>query len=209
MIPKIIHQIWVGDFKIPLREQQFTKNLKDLHPDYEYILWREPENDLPDNISYWYNRFYNIKNYAFCADILRIWTVYKYGGFYLDIDFDIKNRLDYFFEFNNVFFYHNDYDYTIPNNIFAGEKNSEFLKYCINNINPECSWYGPSWFGQTLKNCFGFPYECTQEPIKDYLKSKNTEYYQYYTFETTYGKHLSLYSWSPEVWNKLNNSEQL
>jgi len=209
MIPKIIHQIWVGDFKIPLREKNLMENLKNLHSDYDYKLWTNLEEDTPENVKYWYNRFYKIKNYAFCADILRIWVVYKYGGFYLDIDFDIKNRLDYFFKFNNVFFYHNDTDYTIPNNIFAGSQYSEILKYCLDNINPNCSWYGPSWFGQTLKNHFGFPYESKQQPIKDYLKDKNTEYYQYYTFETTYGKHLSLYSWSPEIWNKLNNNEQL
>jgi mannosyltransferase OCH1-like enzyme len=208
MVEKIIHQIWVGDFKIPFREKKLIENIKKLHPDYEHKFWTNPE-DLPENIKYWYDKFYNIKNYAFCADVLRIWVVYKYGGFYLDVDFDIKKRLDPFFEFENTFFYHNDTDFTIPNNIFCGKKESLVFKYCVDNIKPECSWYGPSWFGKTVKDYFGFSYESIQEPIKNFLKEKNIEYFNYYQFETTYGKHLSLYSWSPEIWNRLNNDEQL
>lgn len=209
MIPKIIHQIWIGDFHIPKREQELIKNIQILHPDYEYKFWKNYENDLPINIKYWYDRFYKIKNYVFCADLIRIWVVYKYGGFYLDIDFDIHNKLDNFLNFYEVLFYHNDTDFTIPNNIFAAQKQSKMLKYCIDNIKENNSWYGPSWFGKVIKEYFNFPYESPQQPIKDNLSKQNIEYYEYWAFEKNYGKHLSLYSWSPEVWNKLNDNQQL
>jgi len=205
---KIIHQIWVGDFKIPYREQQLSNNLKELHPNYDYILWREAP-PLPDNVQYWYDRFYTNKNYVFCADLLRIWVVYKYGGFYLDIDFDIKNRLDSLFEYESVFFYHNDTDFTIPNNLIASKKESSILKYCLDNVTESCSWYGPSWLGQTIKNYLELPYEINQQPVLDKLNTLGIHYHQYYNFETQYGKHLSLYSWEPKTWERLNKYEQL
>jgi mannosyltransferase OCH1-like enzyme len=208
MIPKIIHQIWVGDFKIPEREKKLMKHLRELHDDYEYMFWQEC-NDLPPNIQFWYDKFYSIKNYVFCADLLRMWVVYKHGGFYLDIDFDIKQKLNSFFEKNGAFFFHNDTDFTIPNNIFVAKKDSPILKYCIDNIKEECSWYGPSWFGKTIKEYLGFTNEVSQEIVKKSLSDMNIDYYVYWDFERIYGRHLSLYSWSPEIWNKLNNNEQL
>lgn len=205
---KIIHQIWVGDFKIPQREQKLIENLKELHPDYTYVFWREAS-DLPDNVKYWYDIFFSLKNYVFCADLLRLWVVYKYGGFYLDIDFDIQNRLDPFFEQDAVFFYHNDTDYTIPNNLIASKKESPILKYCLDSVKKECSWYGPSWLGQTIKNYLDLPYEISQNPVMEKLNSMNIHYHQYYDFEINYGRHLSLYSWEPKTWEKLNRNEQL
>jgi len=205
---KIIHQIWVGDFKIPIREQEIANNLKELHPDYEYIFWKDAD-DLPENVKYWYDIFYANKNYVFCADLLRVWVVYKYGGMYLDIDFDIKKRLDPLFEHKSVLFYHNDTDYTIPNNIFGATKDSLILKYCLDNVVPECSWYGPSWFGQTIKNYLEIPYEIPQEPVRNALSQLDVHYHEYHAFEIEYGKHLSLYSWEPKTWERLNKNEQL
>lgn len=205
---KIIHQIWVGDFLIPYREQQLAQQLKELHSDYEYILWREAP-QLPQNIQYWYDRFYSMKNYVFCADLLRIWVVYNFGGFYLDIDFDIKRRLDPIFEHNSVLFYHNDTDFTIPNNLIGATKGSPLLKHCLDGVSEYTSWYGPSWFGEVVKNYLGLPYEIPQSPVSEALSQHGFHYHQYWEFEKTYGKHLSLYSWEPKTWERLNKNEQL
>jgi len=208
MIPKIIHQVWVGDFKIPKREQQLVSEMKEMHSDYEYIFWTSPP-ELPDNIQYWYDIFYSIKNYAFCADILRMWVVKEFGGFYLDVDFKLSKRLDDFLQYDGIFLYHNETDFTIPNNMFGATKKLDILEYCINEVKPSNNWYGPSWFGRTIKSSLGQEYEVSQELIKSILKEKNIEYFVYWSFETMYAKHLSLYSWSPEIWNRLNNQEQL
>lgn len=209
MIPKKIHQIWVGDFKMPMREQALVQKMKDAHPQFEHHLWTEPDPDFPPNLRDWYDKFYAIKNYAFCADLLRLWVVWKRGGFYLDIDFDLVQPLDPFFENEGVFFYHNDMDHTIPNNIFAAAGGSHALEYCLSQVKPECSWYGPSWFGQTLKDYFGFPYEGPQQPLKEAMAARGILYHEYWEFEVKWARHLSLYSWSPEIWNRLNDGEQL
>lgn len=208
MIPKIIHHIWVGDFKLPNREKNLIENIKNIHSDYEHKFWTTSP-DLPENIKHWYDIFYKIKNYAFCADILRVWIINTYGGFYFDVDWDIKKRVDDFLKYDGVFFYHNDTDFTIPNNIFASQAQSPVLEYCLSRIVNDCSWYGPSWFGTVIKDYLKIKYESEQHIIKNLFKPMNIEYYQYYQFEITYGKHLSLYSWSPENWTKLNRGEEL
>lgn len=205
---KIIHQIWVGDFKIPLRELEISNRIKSMHDDYQYILWREPP-ELPDNVQKWYNKFYSYKNYVFCADLLRVYVVYKYGGFYLDIDFDIQKRLDPIFENESILFYHNDLDFTIPNNLIGANAGAKHLEYCITQIKDECSWYGPSWFGATIKQYFNLPYETIQAPVMDALNKEGVAYHQYWEFEKEYGKHLSLYSWEPKTWERLRSNEQL
>ena len=37
-IPKIIHQIWIGE-EMPDKLKGFTDKMKSEHPDYEYYLW--------------------------------------------------------------------------------------------------------------------------------------------------------------------------
>jgi len=210
MIPKMIHQIWIGNFKIPTREQSLINNIKELHNDYTYIFWTDNNlPDLPKNVKTIYDKFYKNKNFVFCADLLRLYVAYKYGGFYFDVDWNIKRKLDDFLNFEHVFFYHNQSDLTIPNNIFAAKKESEILKYCIEQIDPNYSWYGPSWFGTTIKKYFNLPYETDQNVLKDLFNKLNSEYYVYRHFENKYGKHLSLYSWEPSKWEKLKNNEQL
>lgn len=208
MIPKIIHQIWVGDFKIPYREKQLTQKIKEYHPNFDYIFWTDAPS-LPRNIQFWYDEFYKIKNYAFCADLLRLWAIKEYGGFYLDIDFDPSNSLDDFLQNDGLILYHNNSDMTVPNNVFAAKPNLSLLNFCIEEIKTENNWYGPSWLGATVKKYLNLPYEVTHDEVKQKLKQQNIEYFAYNIFEEKYARHMSLYSWSPEVWEKLNKGEQL
>jgi mannosyltransferase OCH1-like enzyme len=40
MIPKVIHQIWIGPKPAP---KQMMQTWKEKHPGFEYILWNEEE----------------------------------------------------------------------------------------------------------------------------------------------------------------------
>jgi mannosyltransferase OCH1-like enzyme len=204
---KIIHQIWVGDFNIPEREKKFSNNLRELHKDYKYIFWtNEPE--LPYNVKLVYDNFYKNKDYVFCADLLRIWVVYEFGGMYLDIDFDIQKNLNPLFEHDSVLFYHNDLDHTIPNNLIGATKGSAILKHCLDSVNESCYWYGPSWFGETIKNYLKLPYKASQIDVEKSLSEHKIHYHKYSNFENQYGKHLSLFSWKPETLEKLKKNHQ-
>jgi len=214
MIPKTIHQIWVGDFKIPLREQSLIEKLKESHPDYNHIFWtdelvlkNESILNMPEAVRKKYDYFYQKKNYVQCADILRIIVINRFGGLYFDVDWDIKNKLDYFLNFDNVYFYH-DNGIGIPNQIFFAKKDSDVLNFCINEIG-EKDWYGPTWFGEIIKKYFELPFEINHEELKTLLKNKSSLYYRYADFQEQYGKHLYLYSWEPKRWEKLKEGQQL
>jgi inositol phosphorylceramide mannosyltransferase catalytic subunit len=88
MIPKIIHQIWVGPKKEPVK---WTNTIKidyiRKYPEYEYKLWNE------SNIDELFTDFPNIKiiynlekTWHGKADILRYLILYYYGGIYIDAD---------------------------------------------------------------------------------------------------------------------------
>ena len=42
LIPKIIHQIWLGS-SLPEKYKRFQQSWKKYHPDWTYILWSEKE----------------------------------------------------------------------------------------------------------------------------------------------------------------------
>jgi len=82
MIPKIIHQIWIGDqSKRPSRLMQtWITN----HPEWEYKLWTEEEIDkfgLFNREKYDLHPMLSGK-----ADIARYEILFKFGGFFIDAD---------------------------------------------------------------------------------------------------------------------------
>jgi mannosyltransferase OCH1-like enzyme len=91
-IPKIIHQIWVGQKPIPTKSVEFIKKIKELHPDFEYRLWTDKDIN-PYNFNN-YNYILQSKSFAQKADIMRYEILYRYGGIYLDIDFEVFKKLD-------------------------------------------------------------------------------------------------------------------
>ena len=85
MIPKIMHQIWVGKSPIPEVYKESVSSWKKHNPDWEYRLW---DDDSLDNENFKSKRLYNkYKNKCVVkSDICRYEVVAKYGGFYADID---------------------------------------------------------------------------------------------------------------------------
>ena len=79
-LPKIIHQIWLGDIEPPY---SFMKSVKDNHPDYDYRLWTD--DNLPHPL---FNQdlFDKARYYPEKADILRYELLYRFGGLYIDAD---------------------------------------------------------------------------------------------------------------------------
>lgn len=80
MIPKIIHQIWLGDQN--LIPHELINSWKQLNPDWEHKLWTE------DNLFELENQklFNTSKKYNKKSDIARYEILKKYGGVYIDVD---------------------------------------------------------------------------------------------------------------------------
>ncbi len=90
-IPKIIHQIWIGDF-VPEELKQFQESWKLYHPDWEYKLWTQ--DDIP-HLSLYNKKLIEIaENPAELSDLLRYEILYQQGGVYIDMDFECLQPLD-------------------------------------------------------------------------------------------------------------------
>jgi mannosyltransferase OCH1-like enzyme len=90
-ITKKIHQIWVGPHPIPEKSAKFIKKIQELHPEYEYRLWVDSDLIEENFSNIHYIRATPI--YAQKADIMRYEILYRHGGVYLDIDFEIIRPL--------------------------------------------------------------------------------------------------------------------
>jgi len=131
MIPKIIHQIWVGDQS--LRPNKLMETWKDLNPTWEYMLWTE--DNLPELINK--KQFNAIEELAGKADILRYEILYKYGGFYIDADSKCVNPLDdNLLECDSFCCWENEYERCglMANGYLAACKGNDLMDLMIKSI---------------------------------------------------------------------------
>jgi mannosyltransferase OCH1-like enzyme len=85
VIPKILHQIWLGG-DLPAKQKQQCEQLRQtLPPDWQYKLWTNAD---VDTLSNFYNKkeFDTTPNYGQKSDILRLEILNQYGGIYCDTD---------------------------------------------------------------------------------------------------------------------------
>jgi len=137
IIPKIIHQIWIGDKPRP---SKFMDTWRDKNPDFEYICWNEEEIlkrnlDLECKI-----QIELMEEMCGKADIIRLEILYKYGGIYIDADSICINQIDdYIMEKKAFIGYENE---TVRPNLVANgtmgfpQKHSlcrDAIDYVLNN----------------------------------------------------------------------------
>ena len=133
IIPKIIHQIWIGPRKLPNNYKKWMNTWKIYNPEWEYILWDE---DMINKLNLKNQLAYKAsKNPGFKSDIARYEILNKYGGIYLDTDFQclksIPNNL-LFYEFVSCIVF--SFSPEIANGMIMSKPNSPLLKKIINSI---------------------------------------------------------------------------
>ena len=94
MIPKIIHYCWLSKDPIPEALKTYMDTWKVKLPDYEFMLWNFDRFDI--NSSIWVKEAFEKKKYAFAADYIRLFSVYNYGGIYLDMDVEVLKTFNPF-----------------------------------------------------------------------------------------------------------------
>lgn len=92
MIPRTIHQIWLGG-EPPREVEEMMRSVQHHHPNWNYRLWTD--GDLPElrNASL----FQWAPSLAMKADVLRYELLYDHGGVYLDADFQCHKPVDALF----------------------------------------------------------------------------------------------------------------
>jgi len=85
LIPHRIHQIWLGS-PLPDRFKRFTMTWQRHHPSWEYRLWTD--RDVAGLHLHNQALFDQATNLGEKSDILRLELLYKFGGLYVDTDFE-------------------------------------------------------------------------------------------------------------------------
>lgn len=117
-IPKLIHQTWKTN-DIPTKWISFADKVKNLNPDWEYKLWTDRDNEdfvkteFPDLYPIYMGFSRNIMR----ADVIRYLIMYKIGGVYLDLDYEVFEAFDF-----------KEYSIVLPMNqsIHNGDSTNEF-----------------------------------------------------------------------------------
>lgn len=133
-IPKIIHQVWLGS-PVPDEFKDYMQSWITHHPGWEYRLWTDKE---VAEITLDNQKFYDeTTNMGVKSDLLKWEIIYRYGGVYVDTDFECLQPLDRF---------HYTYDFytgiqpldtqflQLGAALFGGVSGHPILKHCIETI---------------------------------------------------------------------------
>lgn len=95
MIPKIIHYVWFGTKQPSERCKPCIDSWKKYCGDeYEIKCWGNDCVEKFYNENAFFRKYYDMENYAFCADFVRFYALYHEGGIYLDCDVEIKGNFN-------------------------------------------------------------------------------------------------------------------
>jgi mannosyltransferase OCH1-like enzyme len=140
-IPKLIHQIWIGDDKpLPMWHSRFLESWKTNHPQWTYKLWTNSDVFPLRN----QHAFDVAPNVGSKSDILRYEILYRYGGLYADIDFESLKPLDPLLEtvkcdaFAGFESPTHTYAESISNALIGCEPQSAFIGQLIENLPENC-----------------------------------------------------------------------
>lgn len=88
-IPCIIHQTW-RDHNVPEAFEQMSHSWRNKHPQWEYRFWTDEMNRdfIASNFPSFLPVYDNYPTAIQRVDAVRYLVLYKYGGFYIDMDFE-------------------------------------------------------------------------------------------------------------------------
>lgn len=205
MIPKIIHQIWLGNKRIPKHIIEFMSEIKDKHPDYEYYLWIDTNiPELPYELK---EVFDSLNHSAQKADLLRVYVLYLYGGICLDVDYKLLTHLDNLNCYDTKDAYVVYQKHTSVEDLYCSvqisSKKGNFITFMLNKINKKGMWLGPHWYAQCVYEYVGLKKYCHYADILDKCPQYNLGYIDWNKINSNVIRHDFMASWYPNSeWKK-------
>jgi len=86
----MFHRIWLGSQPMPTEFEEFSRSWSSLHPSWKVITWTDESRPPLENESL----FERAPNFAQKSDILRYELLLRFGGVYLDTDFECLQSID-------------------------------------------------------------------------------------------------------------------
>ncbi len=124
IIPKIIHQIWLGGTEVPRQYLAFMESWKRYHPDWEYHLW------TADNMIELQNQniYDATTNLVQKTNMARYEILYQFGGIYVELGTacfkniePLLEGVEFFVKTKADFYYANSLMGCVPHHELMGE----------------------------------------------------------------------------------------
>ncbi len=132
-IPKKIHQIWIGPKQIPKKYLEWSRSWVKKNPDWDYKLWTNE--DIKDLDMHNRSIFNLSDNVGFKSDLVRYEILYKFGGIYIDTDFECLKKIpDSLRDYDFVSCIGFNYFPEILNGFLMSSPQNKILKELIYNI---------------------------------------------------------------------------
>ena len=91
MIPRILHQVWVGPNPMPQEHLDYRESWRRHHPGWELRLWTEE--NLPTDLVR-KEAYERLRNPAERSDIIRLEVLLRFGGIYVDTDVECLRSIE-------------------------------------------------------------------------------------------------------------------
>jgi len=133
-IPKIIHQIHLGQHPLSEEQIKWQKSWKQYNQNWTHVLWDDKK--ISRLTIQNYESLQRCKNFAEKSDILRLEILYQFGGLYIDTDFECLKNIDNLFIQNccrDLIIFLETKD-IVANGFIASTKNNQMIKKLIDNI---------------------------------------------------------------------------
>ena len=134
MIPKVIHLCWFSNDPYPVEIKVCLDTWKCLMPDYVVKVW---DYAAAKSIGCAFiDEALEARKWAFAADVVRFYAVYKEGGIYMDSDIYLHRRFDEILP-EDGFATFNEKDkeeFGLQAAFFMGTAGNAFCRRCLNII---------------------------------------------------------------------------
>ena len=182
-------------------------------PNWDYKLWNEDNFDI--NAIPYTKEAYATKKYAFVSDYVRLWAMYKEGGVYLDVDFEVYKSFDNLLKNNAFAGIEGSKHNPVMMGVCASKAKGEWVTEMLNAYNGRHFIKADGTFDITTNVQFvtaimaknGFRQDGTEQDYKDlhifpvdYFSPRHTTG-EYIRTENTYCEHKGLASWGTKTQN--------
>ena len=129
-------------------ERTNIQSWKEHLPGWEFRLW--DKSCLKEINEPWVNEAYQAKVYSHASDYIRLYAVYKYGGFYLDTDVEVLKDFSPLLDFDYVIGMENSDREYIEAATFGSLPGNEYLHKCMD------SYHNRHFIKEDGKKDYGF-----------------------------------------------------